>query len=178
MLGIDYSSHSVELARRIAKDWTAEASDSDADGHDDSTDVEPPSFRQWDIINGSFRDVLEDAGHSGGWDVVLDKGTFDAVSLSDDRDPGGRRINELYRDRVLRLVRPGGIFLITSCNWTEDELGAWFTCATDAVGAGRDVGVDEGVGRFIFDGRVVYKSFSFGGVKGQTISSLCFRKIT
>ncbi|CAI4218012.1 unnamed protein product [Parascedosporium putredinis] len=79
-----------------------------------------------------------------GWDVVLDKGTFDAICLSDQLDDRGRRICEGYKEKVPTLVRPGGLFVVTSCNWTEEELRAW--------------------------------AFTFGGAKGQTISTLCFRR--
>lgn len=105
--------------------------------------------------------------------MVLDKGTFDAISLSDERDAAsGRRIVEGYQARALRLVRPGGLLLITSCNWTEAELKTWFE--GEGEGEGAEGGGDDG--RFVQAGRVKYPSFSFGGVKGQTISTLCFRK--
>ena len=100
-----------------------------------------------------------------GWDVVHDKGTFDAISLSNETDEQGRRLCEGYRDRVLRLVRDGGIFLVTSCNWTEDELKSWFQ--TTPTREGR---------QFSEVGSVGYPTFSFGGTKGQTISTLCFQK--
>jgi hypothetical protein len=102
--------------------------------------------------------------------VVLDKGTFDAVSLSGERDGQGRRICEGYGERVLQLLRPGGIFLVTSCNWTEAELAGWF------LGDPAEQPGEQGW-RFAQVGKVEYPSFSFGGVKGQTISTLCFRKV-
>ncbi|KHO00826.1 uncharacterized protein MAM_01604 [Metarhizium album ARSEF 1941] len=142
-LGVDYSAKSVALARQVASSSAAAAAASAA--------VE---FAEWDILGGAYAGVL--AGEqAGGWDVVLDKGTFDAVSLA------GRRLCGLYPGRVAPLVREGGILLVTSCNWTEDELADWFA----------------GAGCFAVAGRVGYRSFSFGGVKGQTISTLCFRKL-
>ena len=113
-------------------------------------------------------------GAWAGWDVVLDKGTFDAVSLSDERDGTGRRICEGYRSRVLRLLRPGGIFLLTSCNWTEAELRGWFEGAEEPSTAA--FGGGGGGARFEQAGRIEYPSFSFGGAKGQTISTVCFVK--
>ncbi|KFH40888.1 N-lysine methyltransferase-like protein [Hapsidospora chrysogenum ATCC 11550] len=155
LLGVDYSPHSVALARQIASSRNLP--------HDETI-----SFREWDVLAGPLSTVLAGA-QSHGWDVVLDKGTFDAVSLSAETDADGRRPCEGYRDRVLRIVRPGGYFIVTSCNWTEPELRAWFE------GAGGEDGGGGGDG-FVLDGRVEYQTFSFGGVKGQTITTLCFRK--
>lgn len=94
---------------------------------------------------------------------MLDKGTFDAISLSEEKDSQGRRLFEGYCERVLPLVRRGGIFLLTSCNWTESELRSWFENSESSDG-------------FRVVGKVEYRTFSFGGAKGQTISTLCFRR--
>ena len=165
-LGVDYSAQSVALAQRVASSRRSEA---EQHRHDTtvSTPPPPPEFREWDVLGGPLPTALDGAqSEAGGWDVVLDKGTFDAVSLSGEADERGRRRCEDYRARVLRLVRPrGGLFLVTSCNWTEAELRGWFE------------GRDE-AGSFAVAGRVEYRSFSFGGVKGQTISTLCFRRMS
>lgn len=145
-LGVDYSPQSIALAKQVAS----------------AKDLEDIEFREWDIIGGSYDAVLTD-GQKDGWDVVLDKGTFDAISLSEQKEQG-RRLCELYPRRVVPLVKKGGVFLVTSCNWTEEELTNWFT--------GEDAG-----GAFVVEGRVEYRTFSFGGVKGQTISTLCFRRV-
>ena len=153
-LGVDYSPKSIALARQIAATKQAEAEEEDP-----STLVE---FEEWDVINGTFSTVLN-GKQADGWDVVLDKGTFDAICLSDEKDDQGRRLCEGYRDRVLQLVKKGGIFLVTSCNWTETELKTWFE-RRDAE-------------KFEVVGKVEYRTFTFGGAKGQTISTLCFRKV-
>ncbi|KFA47167.1 hypothetical protein S40293_09615 [Stachybotrys chartarum IBT 40293] len=156
LLGVDYSAQSIALADRVAAFRASEQTP-------DAAHLAPPvEFREWDVIAGP----LDDLPPSPGWDVVLDKGTFDAISLSDERDARGRRLCEGYRDRVWQLARPGGgLFLVTSCNWTEAELRTWFEGSGGEDGAGFEV-----------VGRVEYRSFSFGGHKGQTISTLCFRK--
>jgi len=144
---------------------------------DDSTDevgAKPVDFLHFDILSDDLDKVLGKREQRDGWDVVLDKGTFDAVSLMDAIDFQGQRGTEFYRDRVLQLVKPGGLFLITSCNWTEEELEHWF------LGAGeRDDPWAEltGSAKFVVDGRVNYRSMSFGGAKGQAISTACFRKV-
>lgn len=146
--GVDYSPQSVALARQIA------------DAEDELKDV---VFSQWDLLNDDVSVALGSQGQ--GYDVLLDKGTFDAISLSAATNDDGKRIMEGYRPRALSLVKNGGLFLITSCNWTEDELKGWFVNVED-----------ESNGKFDVVGRVKYRTFSFGGVKGQTISTLCLRK--
>lgn len=64
------------------------------------------------------------------FDVVIDKGTFDAITLTpDDVDP--QRISVKSRDTYLQnthhLLRPGGRVIITSCNWTSEELKQEFS---------------------------------------------------
>lgn len=155
---MDYSPHSVALAKQVAAAGDPSPSPSAA---------QPLDFQEWDVLNGDYAPVLGPATPSpSGWDVVLDKGTFDAISLSDEKDGQGRRLCEGYRDRVLPLVKPGtGLFVLTSCNWTEEELRSWFARKEGEEGDGFEVA-----------SRVEYRTFSFGGVKGQTISTLCFRR--
>lgn len=152
MLGVDYSQKSVEFSQRIASEKGLGA------GTGPSKEI---LFRRWDIMGQSPEGVVFDEQNPSGWDVVLDKGTFDAISLSEERDSRGRRICEGYVERVVPLIRDGGILLITSCNWTEEELIAWFQ--------GEDLKYLD---------TIKYKNFSFGGQKGQTISSVCFKKDT
>ncbi|KAG9233599.1 methyltransferase domain-containing protein [Amylocarpus encephaloides] len=150
MLGVDYSEKSVEFAKRIAE------------GHGLGTrDVE---FKWWDIVSQipTAASILGEEQESG-FDVVLDKGTFDAISLSEEKDAQGRRICEGYKEKVVPLIRPGGIFLVTSCNWTTEELKGWF---------------EGGEGEMVLTvvGEIAYKRFTFGGAVGQTISSVCFKR--
>lgn len=163
-LGVDYSEKSVALAQQIASEQQQQDSSSTQDEAPPAPAVE---FAVWDVFNSPYDTVLSEA-QADGWDVVLDKGTFDAISLSEEKDVQGRRICEGYKARIMRLVRRGGLFLVTSCNWTEEELEGWF-------GEGSSAGVD-GSDEFVKVGRVTYPSFSFGGVKGQTISTLCFQR--
>ncbi|KAM3563839.1 hypothetical protein ARSEF4850_002138 [Beauveria asiatica] len=151
LYGVDYSAHSIRLASRIAASRALPG-------------VAPIVFTEWDLLSGPPLSTILPVQTV---DVVLDKGTFDAISLSDATDPSsGRRVCEGYKARVLPLLPVGGLFLITSCNWTEEELRGWFV----AGDSGEDTTFEEA-------GRVKYRTFSFGGVSGQTISTLCFRKI-
>ncbi|KAH8701292.1 S-adenosyl-L-methionine-dependent methyltransferase [Phaeosphaeriaceae sp. PMI808] len=143
MVGVDYSTQSVQLAQTIR----------DTKG-DEYKDI---AFHEWDILSQE-PDLVWLAG---GFDIVLDKGTFDAICLSQDMDAQGRRICEGYREKVEPLVKQGGHFLITSCNWTEEELRAWFER-----------------GLFSFAAKVKYPSFTFGGKTGSSVVTLCFQRGT
>lgn len=57
------------------------------------------------------------------FDVCIDKGTYDAISLNPDNSLIQRH---KYKQSVGRLVKPRGLFIITSCNWTESELVEYF----------------------------------------------------
>lgn len=212
MLGVDYSARSVEFARRIARGRRRQREEQgreealalgrEEEETGDETSERISSDQQHDIdIEFELHDILHDAparllsgAQERGWDVVLDKGTFDAVSLSSEelvvggatgekqttlqKKKKARRISEAYPRRVLPLVREGGLLVVTSCNWTEEELGRWFV-GSKGEKEGEEKEGEEEEGKWCFEqvGRVEYPSFSFGGVKGQTISTLCFRKV-
>ncbi|KAI1110263.1 hypothetical protein F5Y14DRAFT_444120 [Nemania sp. NC0429] len=224
MLGVDYSPQSVRFARRIERarrkgerstggddgddegqgETIAEEEEQEQEEAEEEVDVH---FAEYDILHDPATALL-DARFSpsapAGWDVVLDKGTFDAVSLSAETlldqaatdtsaGPRPRRLNEAYGSRILPLVREGGLFLVTSCNWTEAELRSWFedgavqevpaapftsTSTSTSASSSEQQQNNEKTSSWGFEavGRIEYRSFSFGGVKGQTISTLCFRK--
>jgi EEF1A lysine methyltransferase 2 len=185
MLGVDYSKGSIQLARNIARRRRAvelrpsgegttqdheskigaEAADDKVTAWDSALD-----FREWDMLKGRLEEVGVESEASG-WDVLLDKGTFDAITLSAEGDEEGQRLWKVYRDRVLACLNMGGVLLITSCNWTEAELRGMME-GSDAESQ------DQGPARLRQVGKVQYKSFSFGGAAGQTICTLCFRKIS
>jgi SAM-dependent methyltransferase len=173
MLGLDYSSTSVNLARQIGENRLSSTTDrsEEASENADGTEAEdqedanagsrlPVHFEEYDIFNP----VPLPTSPPDGFDVVLDKGTFDAISLSSDIDSSGRRLCEAYCSYIKPLIQPNGFFIITSCNWTEDELRAWFDKAN---------GEEEG--KLTFYDRVKYPRFTFGGKTGQSVVTLCFR---
>ena len=159
MVGVDYSMKSVELARQIAELRLGgdDDKDDDEDEDEEGQSKEPVHFAEYDLFNPtSISQAPKD-----GFDVILDKGTFDAISLSSETGNDGRRMCEKYREAILPLLRKDGYFLITSCNWTEDELKSWF----------------EMDGKLNVCDRIAYPSFTFGGKKGSSVATLCFKKI-
>ncbi|KAI5853353.1 S-adenosyl-L-methionine-dependent methyltransferase [Tricharina praecox] len=143
MVGIDYAPASVDLARTIARQR--------------GLDVR---FETVDVIQDEL--MGQHWVPPGGFDVVLDKGTFDAISLSEEMLSDGRRVVEAYPAKVAAAMRKGGWLVVTSCNWTEEELGRRI--------------VEGAAGELQVYGRVKYPSFTFGGVAGQTVCTLCFRR--
>lgn len=152
MMGVDYSETSVKLARQIGEARIST---------EEEESKTPITFEEFDILNPQS---LPSAPEEG-FDVVLDKGTFDAISLSADTNAEGHRICEGYCEKVLPFVRSDGLFIITSCNWTEAELRKWFE--TDA----------RRMGSFVLEDKIKYPSFKFGGAEGQSVVTLCFRKV-
>ncbi|KAJ2128228.1 Protein-lysine N-methyltransferase efm4 [Coemansia sp. RSA 921] len=65
---------------------------------------------------------------------------------------------DVYPESVARSLADDGVFLITSCNWTEDELVRRFKDHLE-----------------LFD-RVKHTTFAFGGAVGQTVVTVAFKK--
>ncbi|KAI4128184.1 MAG: hypothetical protein LQ347_004285, partial [Umbilicaria vellea] len=84
MVGVDYSPAAVRLARRVAVER----------GMGPAGAKGEVRFEEWDIINEEAGEWMPTDSGTGerGFNVVLDKGTFDAISLSEERDQWGRRI--------------------------------------------------------------------------------------
>lgn len=132
-------------------------------------------FEEWDILDPANETILNNNNdatkrlswfpyESQGFDIVLDKGTFDAISLSDETTASANtHICHQYPVVASKLVRPGGYLIVTSCNWTEDELVHWFTTATQTA----ELEVWH---------RLEYPRFRFGGMEGQGVCTVCFRK--
>ncbi|OMJ22522.1 Protein-lysine N-methyltransferase mettl10 [Smittium culicis] len=179
LTGTDYSSYSIELAKQIQS--TVEEGNeinfiqSDILLETAASDI----FASLKKLNESRS--IENSINS--FDLVLDKGTFDAICLAPEQPTAisptaaevaetnsdktetekHKRVDMEARKKYLRSVRElmdakKSVFLITSCNWTEDELVSMFS----------SYGFD-------FYGRIKHRSFTFGGVKGSTVSSVAFK---
>jgi len=136
LVGVDYSEGAIQLAKQITE-------------KEGLTNIE---FQVSDIVRPTFE---SDLSAHGKFDVCLDKGTFDAISL---HYPALTNERDWYKEHVLRVLQPGGVFLLTSCNWTKDQLLLQFESAFELI--------DE----------LPAPKFTFGGKTGQTVTSLAFRK--
>eukprot|EP00127_Corallochytrium_limacisporum_P005330 Clim_evm6s203 gene=Clim_evmTU6s203 len=137
LMGIDYSESSIKLAKAAAS----------ARGESCQKIV----YRVFDVMNSDAKDLQE-----GPFDLVVDKGTFDAISLSPDQKKPGDHYGKFVAECLAEHDR--AYFVIVSCNWTSEELQNHFEHALD----------------FVLD--VPQRSFEFGGHKGQTVSMAIFRK--
>lgn len=190
--GIDYSELSVELSqkvenvrrnrwnRRIASDRqrvsTGETlADSDSDEEDSSDEEsagesESPEKVSWfasDLLTCTLESLREQSSAVPleGWDLIVDKGTYDAIALSQEPVESGPSKGKLpsqaYPDRIASLVKEQGFFLITSCNFTEEEIKSRFSQS--------ELGLE-------YHSTVKHPSFSFGGKTGTTVCTVGFRK--
>jgi SAM-dependent methyltransferase len=96
MHGIDYSENAISLAKSIAPEKETQ----------DATSI---LFTVCDFLT---EDIPRDHKTSHGWDLILDKGTFDAISLGE-KDENGHAPHWRYPERLSALMKPGGRFLIT-----------------------------------------------------------------
>ncbi|KAB5589591.1 S-adenosyl-L-methionine-dependent methyltransferase [Ceratobasidium theobromae] len=108
LVGLDYSEPSIKLAKAVAS----------GRGYSDIRYV------VCDFISETPPPPVQ--GETGGkWDLLLDKGTYDAIALAEKAEDGTRLISK-YPLKVAEALKSQGMFLITSCNFTEDELKAAF----------------------------------------------------
>ncbi|EGV62102.1 Protein-lysine N-methyltransferase efm4 [Yamadazyma tenuis] len=142
--GIDYSAESVDFSNKIkSKKYEDQRFE----------------FEQVDLLKkqSDFLDANREK-----YDILLDKGTLDAIALNQEpvEDLDGKIGMDVYGSQVEKLMHRDSILLITSCNFTEEELVKIITKETELK---------------VWD-KITYPVFEFGGVKGSTICSIAFIK--
>ncbi|XP_005095939.1 EEF1A lysine methyltransferase 2 [Aplysia californica] len=136
LVGVDYSEGAIQLAKQVAE----------------KEELQGVEFQVCDILAST---AVEGLCAGGKFDVCLDKGTYDAICLL---RPEVTTDRDMYRQHVHAALRPGGLLLLTSCNWTKEQLTQHFEADFDLM--------DE----------LPAPKFTFGGQTGQTVTSLAFRK--
>ena len=129
------------------------------------------------------------------FDVITDKGTFDAVGLAE----GAPAKQRLYVRAAASLLKPAvGLLVITSCNSTREELVAHFCrsssdchgpqgCGPRDAESGGDCAGDHGAmnpccgeserAQFEYVDHVrTYPTFCFGGREGSRVCTVAFRR--
>ncbi|XP_060027084.1 EEF1A lysine methyltransferase 2 isoform X2 [Erinaceus europaeus] len=129
--GIDYSASAIQLSEQI---------------------IEREGLSG---ITLKVEDFLNLSTELSGFHICIDKGTFDAISLNPENAAEKRKQYVKALSQVLQLK---GYFLITSCNWTKEEL-------LEEFGAGFEL-LEE----------LPTPQFSFGGRSGNSVAALVFQK--
>lgn len=132
LTGIDYSPAAAELAKSILEK------------------------EQLPDVRIQVEDFLNPSICLSGFDVCIDKGTFDTVSLCPDNSAGKR---SHYVETLHKVLKQKGIFIITSCNWTKDEL------------------VNQFHKGFVLQKELPTQTFQFGGKTGSSVTVLIFVKM-
>lgn len=128
LTGLDYSENAILLCKKVT------------DKHKFHI-----TFKVCDILNGL----------GSTYDIILDKGTYDAVSLSKDAKANRTK----YIQNVNLGLRTNGVFIIVSCNWTENELIEHFKL------------------NFTLIQTIPTPQFTFGGTVGNVVTICSFKKI-
>lgn len=100
LYGVDYSAAAVELANSIVE------------GENIQNNI---TLKEFDFLTDDVKTLPTFA-------LVLDKGTYDVISMDDECKEKRNR----YKENIINLLRPNGVFLIVSCNWTQTELNEQF----------------------------------------------------
>lgn len=97
--------------------------------------------------------------------IIIDKGTFDAISLGKDEKLEATKclriksISQQFKSSLQRILSKdlSSRFIITSCNWTFEELELLFAP------------------EFMVCDKVPHETFAFGGQKGQAVTTIVFK---
>lgn len=96
LVGVDYSQKAINLANSVLKDSKV------------------------DCVKLQVCDILDETNLlSNDFKLAHDKGTYDAISLHPE-NPKENRLK--YIKNIHKILLPGGYLILTSCNWTKDEL--------------------------------------------------------
>lgn len=133
LTGIDYSEQGISLAQKIA---TAEGAE----------------------IRFQTVDILETESETEEYDYVVDKGTFDAICLNPAASIPDSRSK--YIRFVSNAMKQSAHFILTSCNWSKDELLSHFSS------------------HFVLVDEILSPTLEFGGKQGSRVTTMIFQKQT
>ncbi|WVR03569.1 hypothetical protein IAU60_000561 [Kwoniella sp. DSM 27419] len=177
LTGIDYCDSAAVLAGSIEK-TRREQLEEEVDEEEEVINPVEVEWRTEDLLRKDFDGEV--------WDLVMDKGTYDALCLSADpiEEEQGRLPSQVYPERIGKLVKQGGFFLITSCNFTEEEIKAKYTreglgeSRRDTVSSRAAIDVMHVYAGFEYHSSVPHPSFAFGGKTGTTVCTVAFKKVS
>ncbi|KAK9738248.1 Methyltransferase domain [Popillia japonica] len=129
VIGVDYSENAITLARSIATKFECN-------------------------IEFTVCDIIDQNTHLSDFDIILDKGTYDAISLSFNAKENRNK----YIENVQKILKETGVLIITSCNWTKDEL------------------IEQFQSHFDLKESIPTPEFKFGGKVGNVVTSIVFKR--
>lgn len=135
LTGIDYSANAITLAKQIAADQNMDI-----------------AYEMLDLLNSN---EIVQKFETKTFDVVHDKGTYDAISLHPEH-PAEKRAQ--YIENLFQLTSNNGLLILSSCNWTEAEL-----CSSLK-------------GKFQMYKTIPTPTFKFGGSVGSVVTQIVFKK--
>jgi len=139
LYGMDYSEKSIELAREVI--------DNKSEKYASVLDI---VLFQDDLKQSK----LENKENISDFDIIHDKGTFDAFMSSKNN-----KVDE-YIKYIISISKSSGentTFIITSCNFSKPELISFFTEPN-----------------FILKSEIPHKTFTYGGQVGQPVTTLIY----
>lgn len=160
LIGIDYSENAIQLARSVLD-------------QDECVDARFVQLAPLDLLAEAAVGQFQQAFKREQVDCILDKGTYDAICLNPDTQYTLKEYQQRYCQFLMSMLRPGGLFLIASCNWTRDELLQQFvTCTPDQHSSASTSKPDCKTLQLMDE--IEQPSFKFGGKIGKTVTCLIF----
>lgn len=185
--GIDYSADAVKLARDISA--------TRKNGQDHITYEVCDFLKEYPQGPGG-RSPTALSDEFAQWDLVLDKGTFDAIALAE-KDSDGNLPADVYPPRIAEVIKPGGYFLIVcKLHFLLYEFGIISlrdsvqlygrrTQRKICIAVNRSsipvricifLSNNESEVMWRISSRIPFATFSFGGHSGNVYSSVAFQK--
>lgn len=156
LYGIDYSAPAIQLACSIVKEQ----------------DILGITLKEFDFLTDDVKTLPT-------FTLVMDKGTYDVIGMDDE----SRVKRNRYKENIINLLQPNGLFLIVSCNWTQQELNEQFGDGKKLIKLIFNLLTADNFENQIFVSafQIVHTiptpSFQFGGAVGNTLSATLYTKL-
>lgn len=141
--GIDYSNKSIELSTKIIFD------------NNYSKEI---TLKQCDFLDN---EQLKLVTNGDKFDFIIDKGTFDAICLLNGKSDESLATTKLkFIQSLYSLIKDGSIFILASCNHTQEELMTLFS-----------LGCSNKINSKLID-KIETPKIQFGGKEGSQVTCL------
>jgi SAM-dependent methyltransferase len=145
LFGIDYSANAIELSKNVVSSKQQE---------------HLIHLQQCDFLDTT---QVREFSQEQAFDFIVDKGTYDAICLlSNNTDD---LVKQRYKQSVSAISKTGTIFILASCNHTEDELLSLFN----------EDGIAPDQPRYRLLRRIETPKIKFGGKEGSQVCCLVLK---